>query len=293
MNSLRNSRRFPRRLLGREPLQAAVGARPPQLPTSRYYSHVSSHSQRPEVFRSTPGSFIRHVSKPAICRLPRPWPPRQFCTSPTSTATPSVFRWYHNPWKVAAAVSVVSVAALIAFCHRCLEVVPCTNRAHFVFLSPRTKRELAESEFAEYKEEVASHILSPLHPDSVRVRLIADKIIRAAQRGLGVGSRDAVILRVTGNYQNGKAWRPQPQTSHLHGLNWEVIVVEDEPGAAALSKRGGKIVVFTGFLKDFSTDGEIAYAIAHEVGHIITRHHYDITWSKWMPMPLWVYFHRK
>jgi predicted Zn-dependent protease len=179
-----------------------------------------------------------------------------------------VFRWYHNPWKVAAAVSVVSVAALIAFCHRCLEVVPCTNRAHFVFLSPRTERELGDSEFAEYKEEVSSQILSELHPDSVRVRLIADKIIRAAQRGLGVGSRDAVILRVTGSCQNGKPWRPQPQTSHLHELNWEVIVVEDEPDACALSKRGGKVVVFTGFLKDFSTDGEIAYAIAHEVGFV-------------------------
>ncbi|XP_051228852.1 mitochondrial metalloendopeptidase OMA1-like [Lolium perenne] len=248
---------------------------------------------RSEVFRSTPGSFIRHVSKPAIRRLPGPWRPRHYCTSPTSTATPLVLRWYHNPWKVAAAVSVVSVAALIAFCHRCLEVVPCTNRAHFVFLSPRTERELGDSEFAEYKEEVSSQILSELHPDSVRVRLIADKIIHAAQRGLGVGSRDAVILRVTGSRQNGKPWRPQPQTSHLHGLNWEVIVVEDELYATAFSMLGGKVVVFRGFLKDFSTDGEIAYAIAHEVGHIIARHHSDITRSTWVPMPLSAYFCKK
>ncbi|GLT76748.1 hypothetical protein SLA2020_483880 [Shorea laevis] len=63
----------------------------------------------------------------------------------------------------------------------------------------------------------------------------------------------------------------QANTSHLEGLNWEVLVV-DEPVVNAFCLPGGKIVVFTGLLKHFRSDAEIATIIGHEVGHAVARH---------------------
>lgn len=56
---------------------------------------------------------------------------------------------------------------------------------------------------------------------------------------------------------------PKPQTSHLEGFEWEVILVKDDD-PSALCAPGGKIAVFTGLLEQF-TDAEIAFGIAHEV----------------------------
>ncbi|KAL3650459.1 hypothetical protein CASFOL_006862 [Castilleja foliolosa] len=61
------------------------------------------------------------------------------------------------------------------------------------------------------------------------------------------------------------------QTTHLEGLKWEVIVV-DEPVINAFCLPGGKIVVFTGLLKHFRADAEVATIVGHEVGHAVARH---------------------
>lgn len=71
--------------------------------------------------------------------------------------------------------------------------------------------------------------------------------------------------------KKGQERGSQPHTSHLEGLNWEVLVV-DEPVVNAFCLPGGKIVVFTGLLKHFRSDDEIATIIGHEVGHAIARH---------------------
>lgn len=53
-------------------------------------------------------------------------------------------------------------------------------------------------------------------------------------------------------------------TAHLNNLKWEVIVV-DEDIMNAFCLPGGKIVVFTGLLKHFSSDVQIATVLGHEV----------------------------
>ncbi|KAJ7535892.1 hypothetical protein O6H91_12G049900 [Diphasiastrum complanatum] len=60
-------------------------------------------------------------------------------------------------------------------------------------------------------------------------------------------------------------------TEHLEGMKWEVLVV-DAPTVNAVCMPGGKIMVFTGLLKHFRTDEEIATVLAHEVGHALARH---------------------
>ncbi|QHN93855.1 hypothetical protein S83_060458 [Arachis hypogaea] len=62
-----------------------------------------------------------------------------------------------------------------------------------------------------------------------------------------------------------------PATSHLDGLNWEVLVVNDSVVNAILLP-GGKIVVYNGLLEHFKSDAEIATIIGHEVGHAVARH---------------------
>ncbi|KAL6131931.1 hypothetical protein ACLB2K_070304 [Fragaria x ananassa] len=71
-------------------------------------------------------------------------------------------------------------------------------------------------------------------------------------------------------------------TSHLVDLNWEVLVV-DQPIINAFCLPGGKIVVFTGLLKHFRSDAEIATIIGHEVGHAVARHSAEgITKNLWV-----------
>jgi hypothetical protein len=60
-------------------------------------------------------------------------------------------------------------------------------------------------------------------------------------------------------------------TAHLESLKWEVLVV-DQDIMNAFCLPGGKIVVFTGLLKHFRSDSEIATVLAHEVGHVVARH---------------------
>uniref|UniRef100_N1QWR1 Peptidase M48 domain-containing protein n=1 Tax=Aegilops tauschii TaxID=37682 RepID=N1QWR1_AEGTA len=179
-----------------------------------------------------------------------------------STVLPRRFRWYHDPRKATAATAIGLGAAALAAC----EVVPCTNRCHLVVYSRQGERDLGESLFAAELKSIHRHrMVDPHHPDSIRVRLIAERIIHAAKRGLGIyDSRDAPLLRVT--RKGKKPWAPQPHTRHLHGLNgsWELVLAR-HTSANAMSAPGGKLLVFTGLLDYFKTDGEIAFALAHEL----------------------------
>jgi hypothetical protein len=53
-------------------------------------------------------------------------------------------------------------------------------------------------------------------------------------------------------------------TAHLENLKWEIIVV-DEDVMNAFCLPGGKVVVFTGLLKQFRSDAEVSTVLGHEV----------------------------
>ncbi|XP_020164614.1 mitochondrial metalloendopeptidase OMA1-like [Aegilops tauschii subsp. strangulata] len=171
------------------------------------------------------------------------------------------YRWYDDPRKAMTATAIGLSAAVMAAC----QVVPGTNRSHLVVLSAQKERDLGESHFAELKHIYRHRTVDPHHPDSVRLRLIADRIIHAANRCLGIyDSRDAPLLSVTRKGKK-KPWARQPHTRHLHGLDtWELVLVSDGR-IGATSSPGGRILVFTGLLDLLKTDGEIAFCIAHEV----------------------------
>jgi hypothetical protein len=146
-------------------------------------------------------------------------------------------------------------ATAVAVCSRYdREIVPFTNRTHLVFISPQSEIELWEPHFMEDKKLWASRsqIVDPRHPDSVRVRLIADKVLGATYQTLGILS--------PGSQKDVKT-----QTKHLDGLKWEVILIKDDDANVECSPDG-KIIVSTGLLDHFKTDAEIAFPLATMVG---------------------------
>lgn len=328
MNCLKNSRSVLSRLLRHRPHVAAppppTPATAPQSPASRYYYYASR--VKPAVSRPPPPP-----------QLPRS---RHYYTSPRRQQVVHFnrrrggSRWYHDQRKLTAVV-LISGGGAVAFYFGHLETVPYTNRSHLVVLSPKFERQLGESQFAQLKKEFGPKILPPLHPDSIRVRLIASEIVRAVHRGISVqqrhdafygedasygyggiaddlsiknrdadaaaallgaspgknasaavaAQRDDELLDdrwVTESRSRGKARGAQPQTGHLDGVNWEVIVVKDDL-VNAFCLPGGKIVVFTGLLNKFRADAEVATVVGHEVGHAIARHSAEqITKNLWV-----------
>jgi hypothetical protein len=150
---------------------------------------------------------------------------------------------------------------------------------------------------------MSAKILPPIHPLAVRVRRVARDVIEAAMAGTKTQSwghmeqqqhthlppppvaespiRGADKLHkasedMYGNdkldddmwvdkcRQKGLDEGSQGYTAHLNNLKWEVIVV-DEDTINAFCLPGGKIVVFTGLLKQFRSDTEIATVLGHEV----------------------------
>ncbi|XP_015971917.1 uncharacterized protein LOC107495314 [Arachis duranensis] len=230
-------------------------------------------------------------------------------------------KWFENPRHVFIVV-VVGSGILITMYFGKLETIPYTKRTHWILLSKAMERQLGEAEFEKLKESFKGKILPPIHPQSVRIRMISKEIIDALQRGLSKeqiwsdvsyasahvtgfeGHTEETLKSLTDASADGKAesgwpkedeilddsWVQQsrkkghekgPATSHLDGLNWEVLVV-NEPVVNAFCLPGGKIVVFTGLLEHFKSDAEIATIIGHEVGHAVARHSAEgITKNLW------------
>lgn len=216
-------------------------------------------------------------------------------------------RWIQNPRNILIVV-LVSSGVIITVYFGNLETVPYTKRTHFVLLSKAMERRLGETQFEQMKAAFKGKTLPAIHPESIRVRLIANDIVKALQKGLRHehmwsdlgyasesvsskherGSHDTLMAlkeiegkdKVEGKWfgeeeilddkwiqetrKKGQQRGAQSATSHLEGLNWEVVVV-NEPVVNAFCLPGGKIVVFTGLLDHFRSDDEIATIIGHEV----------------------------
>ncbi|XP_044506901.1 uncharacterized protein LOC123226447 [Mangifera indica] len=223
-------------------------------------------------------------------------------------------KWLESPKNVLTFVLVGSGIVITVYLGN-LETVPYTKRTHFVLLSKVVEKKIGETQFEQMKAAYKGKILPAIHPDSVRVRLISNDIIRALRKGLkhetvwsdmgyaspesdeADGGRAHETLRALSEALKGRNlegdWHKEDEflhdksvqhtrkkgqeiglqaaTSHLDGLNWEVLVV-NEPVVNAFCLPGGKIVVFTGLLDHFRTDAEIATIIGHEVGHALARH---------------------
>ncbi|KAM0843025.1 hypothetical protein ACQ4PT_057973 [Festuca glaucescens] len=271
MNCWRNSRPALSRLI--------LHRNKPSLPPIHQYNrliHAAEQRPRPpetSVY-SVRGLFVRHVY--AYYRPSLPMHLRSF-TSRNLPPVEVARRWYRSTRQVAlellllCAVGFLNSCATVipiflhAFCHR--EIVPYTNRVHWIMDSPPNEREFDNLLFTNRKEKLGDKVLGESDSHTIRVRLVAADIIRA------------IPTKSTSNVDGGRSSpraesmgrQAQPQAGHLPDLDWEVIVIRDDR-VHAYCHRNGKIVVCTGLLDYFKTDAEIATVIGHEVGHVIARH---------------------
>ena len=142
------------------------------------------------------------------------------------------------------------------------ETIPYTNRTHFVVLTPTWDKRWGDMvvEFAkEDEEELKGKILPDTHPQTIRVRRIGNRIIKATKREMSIIKCDQEK-----DDQNNKGSRVVT-TSHVENKEWgPVFLVTDDPEVIVYGMITA-IVVSTGFLHHFNRDEEIATLLGHEV----------------------------
>lgn len=68
------------------------------------------------------------------------------------------------------------------------------------------------------------------------------------------------------------------------GFEWEFVVLET-PVRNAFCLPGGKVVVYSGMVDEMRNEAELAFIVAHEVGHTIARHYGERT--SWQLLESW------
>ncbi|XP_028768576.1 mitochondrial metalloendopeptidase OMA1-like [Neltuma alba] len=214
-------------------------------------------------------------------------------------------QWFHDPRNVLIAVMVgsglfITIFPFVDASERpsisVLETVPYTKRTHYILMPKSLERMLGQTILERMKATTFKWKLLPdSHPESIRARTVAKNIIDALQRGVRKEQvwRDEIADEKWIDEKSRKKGEKQRASqaaakSHLDGLNWEVLVV-DEPICNAFCLPGGKIVVYTGLLEHYRNDAELAVVLGHEVGHAAGRHAAEgLTRLLWEMILYWI-----
>ncbi|KAK1415325.1 hypothetical protein QVD17_31104 [Tagetes erecta] len=163
-------------------------------------------------------------------------------------------RWIDDPDNVLFVVLVgLGIGVTIWFGN--VETVPYTKRNRLVVIPHNLERWIGDYVFEKMKDYYEGKVSHDTNAKSVRVRMIWKDIVDALHGGF---KKEEVWKDL--NYEGVKL-----TTSHLEGLKWEILVVEDDSVKNAFCLPGGKIVVYSGSLdcyKSFKTDD--ATIIGHE-----------------------------
>ncbi|GAU37146.1 hypothetical protein TSUD_293030 [Trifolium subterraneum] len=92
-------------------------------------------------------------------------------------------RWFQNPKNIMIVV-VVGSGVFITVCFGNMETVPYTKRTHVILMSNTLEKMIGESEFEKIKVGFKRKLLPAMHPESVRVTMIANDIVNALKRGV-------------------------------------------------------------------------------------------------------------
>ena len=140
-------------------------------------------------------------------------------------------------------IPLLLVLLLLVSCVR----VPITNRRQVNLIGEQQLIEMAELQYAAFKDSV---IVLPLsNTQAKRVKRIGDRIKKSVVDFLTIKGHE----------------------NRVEGFKWEFITVENEQ-LNAWCMPGGKVCFYTGILDIMDSDDEIAVVMGHEIAHAIARH---------------------
>ena len=119
-----------------------------------------------------------------------------------------------------------------------LEQVPITGRWRFIDVTPQEERKLEIQTYQELLNEFEGKILDPLHPVSLYVRRVVNRLLEASELGRLKDESDMGTPGDTWNngstheeiHPTGEMTAPRPQT-------WKLLVVND-PTINAMASNG-------------------------------------------------------
>lgn len=174
---------------------------------------------------------------------------------------------------------VIKCLSFVTFLIGRFEIVPFTNKIVYVF--PFIDKIWGELYYSRCVTEgyKKGEVLSQDHPLCVRVESIAVKLLEALRRESGrnhVLADQQWLVQDDGEVKLVKICRRKEIDESVkvrlkEGIDWEFFVL-DVPMACSGYINIGKILVFTGMFDRYKTDAELAIIIAHEVGHVVSRH---------------------
>lgn len=110
-----------------------------------------------------------------------------------------------------------------------------------------------------FREEAL--VMHDTHPHCVRVRAIAEKLLKTLEWEDG---KHHILA--------GGEWSEETtKTGHLLGREWEIFVL-DRPEVHAWYSVSGRLFVSSALCEFYKTDAEVAFSIAHLMGHVVARH---------------------
>ncbi|NRB64750.1 MAG: M48 family metallopeptidase [Saprospiraceae bacterium] len=140
-------------------------------------------------------------------------------------------------------IIIAGLAVLIVAC----TTVPITGRRQLSLVSASQMMALASEQ---YQTTLRQSNLSDDRTQIRRLDRVGDRIIQSVEQYLtDIG-----------------------QSQLTEGYNWEVNLIEDDEVINAWAMPGGKIAFYTGIMKLFETDDEVAVVMAHEIAHAIAGH---------------------
>ena len=142
----------------------------------------------------------------------------------------------NHPLQSRAVRSFLTLVIAFAACWLCsCRSVPITGRSQFLLTTESYENELGVDAYAEYKQE---------YPTSTN-KEYTQALDRCGNAIKSVAGQD--------------------------DFEWEFTVLESET-KNAFCLPGGKVAVYSGIMDDMNNEAELAFVVAHEIGHAIARH---------------------
>ena len=143
------------------------------------------------------------------------------------------------------------------------EEVPATGRRRLMLLNLGDEEQLLRASTAAQFERLNGSFLPPRHPATQRVAGVLWKLVNRLDPALLVGTKGSAV-----NDDDGAEDHPLLR----EGATWSLHVY-DSPEVNASVAPGGHIFVSTGLVRACGRDdGQLAFVLAHEMGHRIARH---------------------